>query len=60
MFDEKVIEQYMKLFYQSFQTLGFSLINKNPFFENNPKNYVYDLYLNNFEVPSNRGSCSSG
>lgn len=30
--DEKVVEQYMKLFYQSFETLAFSLIDKKPFF----------------------------
>jgi|LakMenEpi03Aug12_release.lakeMendotaPanAssembly.Ray.scaffolds.fasta_scaffold6830819_1 hypothetical protein len=59
MLDEKVVEQYMKLFYQSFETLAFSLIDKNPFFENNPKNFVYDLYLNNFEVPSSCESNSS-
>jgi hypothetical protein len=37
-------EQYIKLFYQSFETLAFSLINKKSFFETNPREYVYDLY----------------
>jgi hypothetical protein len=46
----------VKLFYQSFETLAFSLIDKSPFFENNPKNFVYDLYLNNFEVSNDNAS----
>ena len=48
--EEKVHEQYMKLFYQSFETLAFSLNNKKHFFENNPQHYIYDLYIHNFDV----------
>ena len=46
----------MKLFYQSFETLAFSLIEKTSFFESNPKDYIYDLYLSNFDVSSKRNS----
>lgn len=43
-------QQYLKLFFQSFETLAFSLIDKKPFFESNPREYIYDLYTQNFEV----------
>jgi hypothetical protein len=43
-------EQYMKLFYQSFETLAFSLNNKKKFFESNPKYHIYDLYMHNYDV----------
>ena len=39
----------MKLFFQSFETLAFSLNNKKHFFETNPMYYVYDLYMHNFD-----------
>lgn len=40
----------MKLLYESFETLGFSLIDKESFFESNAKEYIYDLYLENFNI----------
>jgi hypothetical protein len=50
----------MKLLYESFETLGFSLIDKESFFESNAKEYIYDLYLENFNIlSSHRRSCSS-
>ena len=46
----------MKLFYQSFQTLAFGLSQKHNFFESNPKQYIYDLYLDNFDVGFRRNT----
>lgn len=40
----------MKLFFQSFETLAFSLNNKKIFFQTNPRYFIYDLYIHNFNV----------
>jgi hypothetical protein len=40
----------MKRFYQCFETLAFSLIDETKFFESNPEFYIYDLFIEQFEV----------
>lgn len=48
--DSKACEQYLKRFYQSFEGLAFSLLDENEFFRTNPVDYVYDLYIQFFDV----------
>ena len=40
----------MKKFYQSFEGLAFSLLDEKPFFSSNPRNHVYDLFVQTFDA----------
>ena len=41
---------YIKRFYQSFEGLAYSLIDHTKFFQSNPKHYIYDLFVQYFDV----------
>lgn len=43
--DRNLCEQYIKRFYQSFETLATGLSDPSNFFASDPKYYIYDLYL---------------
>lgn len=43
-------EQYIKRFFQSFEGLAFSLLDEDRFFEGDPRDYIYDLYIQHFNV----------
>jgi hypothetical protein len=43
-------EQYIKKFYQSFEGLAFSLLDEDEFFCSDPRDYIYDLYIQHFNV----------
>ena len=43
-------EHYIKRFYQSFEGLAFSLIEQDNFFTADPREYIYDLYIQHFDV----------
>lgn len=48
--EKEACEHYIKKFYQSFEGLAFSLLDEQKFFDSNPRDYVYDLYLQHFDV----------
>jgi hypothetical protein len=48
--DYNLCEQYIKRFYQNFETLAFGLSEHSKFFESNPKYHIYDLYIQHFDV----------
>lgn len=48
--DAKMCKEYIKRFYQNFETLAFSLLDDSNFFTSNPKYHIYDLYIEHFDV----------
>jgi hypothetical protein len=56
----KDYQRYMKLFFESFESLAFSLINKRHFFESNPREHIYDLYLYNYDASRRLRKASFG
>jgi hypothetical protein len=48
--DRNICEKYLKLFYQSFEGLAFSLLDEDEFFRSTPVDHVYDLYVKTFDV----------
>ncbi len=42
--DRASCEKYIKMLFQSFESLAFCLVNEKNFFQSNPSKHIYDLF----------------